>query len=176
MPKSSTPLNLFNNENSRITFHSEQKAESVPISLQKLTISDGAIHIDVPGETTGVEFKEVETYLDGKISTYKNNELTETSIGALKMHQGSNIEVENAAFTNSISCEAGSKMKIDGKAKFNPQTIINLTDTSFINFGNSLIEGICREIFILDSKLNAMKLDDKENSASVICGSNFDCE
>lgn len=56
LPQSDVPLNLFNNEKSRITFGIDQFKEAVPVSLQKLTISDG-----------GIEFKEVETFSSGKI-------------------------------------------------------------------------------------------------------------
>ncbi|KAK8849876.1 hypothetical protein M9Y10_018463 [Tritrichomonas musculus] len=171
LPQSSAPLNLFNNENSKISFVSDQITNSVPISLQKLTISDGTIHIDVPEGSTGVEFKEVETFMKSKIETYHNNALSDTSIGSLKMNQGSNIEVTSAIFSNSITCDAGSQMKIERKAKFNDKTVITLTDTSFINFGKSLIEGICKEIVV---KQNGKLLDD-EKSATIMCGSNFDC-
>lgn len=172
LPQSSAPLNLFNNENSKISFVSDQITNSVPISLQKLTISDGTIHIDVPEGSTGVEFKEVETFMKSKIETYHNNELSDTSIGSLKMNQGSNIEVTNAIFSNSITCDAGSQMTIERKAKFNDKTVITLTDSSFINFGKSLIEGICKEIVV---KQNGKLLDD-EKSATIMCGSNFDCQ
>lgn len=176
LPQANIPLNLFNKETSRIKFESDQNVNSVPISLKKLTISDGSIHIDVPDGTTGVEFNEVETFSNGKIETYVNDKLSETSIGSLKMNQGSNIEVTNAKFSNSITCGSGSKMKIDGKAKFNDETTISLTDTSLINFGDSAIEGICKEIVILDSNQRAIEMDDNEASASVICGLNFDCD
>lgn len=177
LPKSSAPLNLFNNEDSKISFTTDQAAESVPISLQKLTISDGSIHIDVPAGTNGVEFKEVETFSNGKIETYQNNQLTETSIDSLKLNQGSNIEVLNASFNNLITCNGKSKMKIEKRAKLCDQSTIKLTDSSFINFGKSLVDGICKEIIIVESNQNELKkLDNSdEKSASVMCGSNFDC-
>ncbi|KAK8880766.1 hypothetical protein M9Y10_003454 [Tritrichomonas musculus] len=174
LPQSSAPLNLFNDENSRVTFSSDETLESVPISLQKLTISDGSIRIDVPNGTTGVEFRQVETFSTGKIETYHNNELLETSIGSLTMNQGSNIEVHNVNFNTSISCFERSKMEVKGRARFNDQTLISLSDTSLIDFGTSEVDGICKEIVIINPRTAATNEED-ETSASIICGVNFNC-
>lgn len=78
-----------------------------------------------------IEFNEVEIYSNGKVETYLNDELLETAIGSLKMNQGSNIEIHNVSFNDSISCLSGSKMKIEGKAKFSDKISITLTDSSF---------------------------------------------
>lgn len=47
--QSRVPLNLFNNEDSKVTFlYDQKKNESVRISLHKIEISSGNISIDLP--------------------------------------------------------------------------------------------------------------------------------
>lgn len=60
--------------------------------------------------------------------------------------------------------------------------ILELSETSFINFGNSVIEGVCKEIKIQrkDETKNSKKLkdefnEDEEVNINWICGSKFDC-
>lgn len=179
LPQSDIPLNLFNNEESRITFGIDQFKEAVPVSLQKLTISDGGLHFDVPDGMIGIEFKEVETFSSGKIQTYQKEELLETLIGPLKMNHGSSIEVHNVSFNNSITMRKNSNISIQKEARFNEETIISLIDSSFIDFGDSLIEGICQKIVIQNDDQNATNLeedgDNETFNAQIICGTNFDC-
>ncbi|KAK8892042.1 hypothetical protein M9Y10_029264 [Tritrichomonas musculus] len=179
LPKSEVPLNLFSNEKSRVSFVSDHEFDSVPISFQKVIVSGGDIRIDLPSISTSVEFKEVETFSDSRIETYQNDNATlETSIAILKMNHCSNIELQNVSFINSISLGSGSNLIVHKRAKFNDQTIINLADTSLINFGDSLVEGICKEINLKITNQNKNQLNFKEEEetfAKIICGSNFDC-
>lgn len=95
------------------------------------------------------------------------------------MNHGSSIEVHNVSFNNSITMRKNSKISIQKEARFNEETIISLIDSSFIDIGDSLIEGICQKIVIQNDNQNATNLeedgDNETFNAQIICGTNYDC-
>ena len=68
-----------------------------------------------------------------------------------------------------------SKIEIKDEVKFNKKSLIELSDSSFIELGDSEIEGICKEIKIHREKSADSLEDSQEINAKLICGKHLDC-
>ena len=181
LPQTKVPLNIFSNQEStidiKLTNNNDKirllESSSTQIQLKKLTISGGELQMKVSKETTGISFEEVETYLNGSFNALSDYEQTEILIGSLSLYHYSNIQSSNVYFNESIEINSHSSIEITNKARFSGITKIELSESSFIEFGQSEIEGICKEIRINKEK-SINQLED-EIEVKLICGANFDC-
>ena len=71
------------------------------------------------------------------------------NIQDLKLIKYSNLKVKNAFFNGTIDLFSNSVLEVYQSVVFNDNSII-LSDTSFINFGKSKINGICKEIKLIN--------------------------
>lgn len=179
LPQSKVPLNLFNDDLSEIEFHfNEENSNDVETSilLQKLTISDGELIINLPKNVISVEFEEVETFMNGKLKTIQDKmNSIEIKIGSLKLNSDSVIKMVNISFNSAINTESNSRIEIEEKVKFNDKSTIEISDDSMIEFGKSIIEGIVNSIKIIKTKSIKNIIENEESESRLICGFNFDC-
>lgn len=178
LPKTKVPLNIYNNEKSSCLLNEEMKTKKVfnnsIYSLNDLIVYKGTIEIKLPDEINQVEFNEIISYKNYSINSFSNN----IKVNNFTLKLRSSLTISNAIFTENIISGFNSILKIKEKAFFDEQkSILKLTDTSFINFGKSKIEGICKEIKITNvfSQSLFSIADDVENIIELICGSDFDC-
>ena len=115
--------------------------------------------------------------MNGNLNASSKKSVVETSIDSLVLNSGSTFSISDAKFNKSIIANDKSELIINENVKISEYLTLELSDSSFINFGNSVIEGICKEIKI-QRKDDAKKLKDdfnEEVSIDLICGSKFDC-
>ena len=101
----------------------------------------------------------------------------------MKIKSGSKLNIKNAYILGTVTSSFNSILQFDKKVIFDDKSIIKLTDTSFINFGNSQIEGICKEIHLIHNPIiinfNNNNNDNFDNYGEFIielmCGVNFSC-
>ena len=175
LPLWTVPLNIFNDDESftKLEFtrnhrNSLKLLETNQISLKKLTISKGTLHLNVPNETSEVCFDEVETFLNGNLLVENGNTDVISSIDSLVMNAGSNLHVSEVEFNGSIIANDNSQVTIEKKAKFSEHSTLELSESSLIEFGNAAIEGICKEIKLLrnNDSLPALTKLEEQNSLS----------
>lgn len=174
LPKSKVPLKLFNNENSEINLKLNSEATD-SISLNKLVIDNGVIKFNVPNGASGLHFDKVEVYKTGNIQSLIGQNSAETDIDFLDMKSGSEVTINNAKFGSTINTSPNSKLIINEKSTFNENTAIQLTQTSFIEFGNSIVEGVCKEIKLAETGSKSKSSLNSESEIQLACGSRFDC-
>lgn len=175
LPQSKVPLNVFNDEFSEINFQLNDENELILISLHKLTISNGNIVMNLPQNSKGIEFVDVETFLNDELKSMYDQISIETKIGSLLCNSGSSIKMTNVSFNKQIVTSSHSKIEIEKKVTFNSQTKLELFENSFIELGKSQIDGIADEIKIIRENSARSSLNE-EIEAKLICGANFDCD
>lgn len=175
IPKSKVPLKLFNNENSEINIILNGE-KSTSISLNRLLINKGVIKFNIPNGVTGLHFDKVEVYNTGNIQSLIGENKADTEIDNLDMKSGSTVTMSNAKFSQTVKSAPHSKLIINGKSTFNENTNIQLTETSLIEFGNSIIEGVCKEIKLIETGTSKeSKHFNSESEVQLACGSRFEC-
>lgn len=180
LPKADVPLNVFNNEEGslNIMLTSNQKSKLLDdnqISLGKLIISGGRLQMKIPNKMSKIEFENVEAYLNNTFNAINDEEEIGIAIESLTMNQGSSISTSNVLFEDKIITKPNSRIEVNGKVRFDEETKMEMSDSSFIELGESKIKGTCQEIKVVKEK-SANSLDDSEEvNAKLICGKNLDC-
>lgn len=172
IPQSKVPLKLFNNEDSEITFNLKGNSDT-SISLNNMVMNNGAVKINLPNGVNRINFEKVDAYQSSTINS--NN--AETRVNHLNMKTGSTVTLTNANFGENIKADPRSKLVINQKSVFNDITAIQLTETSFIEFGDSVVEGVCKEIKLVEVLTSAKSkvLNSNEAEIQLVCGSKFNC-
>lgn len=175
LPQSKVPLKLYNDENSQVNLNVNGQPEN-SISLSKLLVNNGGVKFNMPSGVSSLNFDKVDVYNTGYIQSIFGQTQLETNINILDMKSGSTITLSNAKFGETVKSAPNSKLVIDGKSKFDENTNIRLTETSFIEFGNSIVEGVCGQIELMEVKLNSKsKHNSEESEVQLVCGSQFNC-
>ena len=169
------PLNIYNNETTDISIKMDHQIKESTFHLNNLIINNGSLQMKVPDEIQNIQFNIVEVYKIDKIETKNNNAQVETKIDELRLKKGSQLTLVKTNIAKVIKASPRSKLVIEGSAAFNNETKIEMTETSFINFGSSEVNGVCNEIKLNEDKEDVGILLDDEKSIPLICGSNFDC-
>lgn len=181
IPTSSVPLNFYINEANVITIQfAEIFRESTPdkISMKSILSHSGSLEISAKDTTVNlIEFDEVNIYNDGYINSliYGSNNPIVTSIKNLTLNQGSSSTLSNVLIGSQLTAKPGAKVAIKGKVTFNDLCSISMSQSSFIDLGDSVVEGICDSLTAKVDELKSSKLLENEEE-TFICGSNFDCE
>ena len=178
IPASSVPLNLYNDEQSEVTFElssgSTGSSLKIPLSLKKLILNRGSLKIEIPRLIHSVEFDQVQSYQDSKYIAKHADLPVKLTFKELTVNDGSTIELTNTRFASSIVLGHNSEVHVESEATFNENLVIEVTRSSFIELGSSTINGVCKQIKMVDGQ-NSPKLNDDEINIQLICGINFNC-
>ncbi|KAK8887175.1 hypothetical protein M9Y10_038213, partial [Tritrichomonas musculus] len=169
------PLNIYNNETTDVSIKLEKETNESTIYLNHLIMNNGSLQMKVPDEIQTIQFIVVEVYKLDKIETIRNKEQVETKIDELRLRSGSQLTLAKTNITKVIKASPRSKLVIEGRAAFNNETKIEMTESSFIDFGSSIVDGICNEIKLSENGTDINRLQEDETIIPLICGSNFDC-
>ncbi|KAK8881879.1 hypothetical protein M9Y10_044516 [Tritrichomonas musculus] len=170
------PLNIYSNEASDVSFKLEKSTNESTIYLNHLIMNDGSLQMKVPDEVETIQFIVVEVYKLDKIEALRSNkEQIETRIDELRLRSGSHLTLASTNIRKVIKASPRSKLSIEGSAAFNNETKIEMTETSFINFGSSNVEGIISEIKLSENGTDVNHLQEDESIIPLICGDNFKC-
>lgn len=181
LPQTEVPLNVFNNEQSSLNLilnsnsNSQLLDEDVKISLGKLILCRGNLQMKMQNEKSKIKFENIEAYLNNSFNALSNQDEVDILVGTLKMNPYSSVTSSNLVINNKIITMPHSKIEFKDEIKFNKKSIIELSDSSFIEFGESEIEGVCKEIKIKREKSADSLEDSQEIDAKLICGKHFDC-
>ncbi|KAK8867162.1 hypothetical protein M9Y10_010138 [Tritrichomonas musculus] len=174
LQKENVPLNIYNNENSKVSISLDSSLKSTSLSLKDLIVNDGAIQMQIPSETKTIEFNSINAYKTDRVEATRNNEQVEIKVNDVKLNKGSQLTITKFNVTNVIKTSSQSKLIVESMVAFDDNSRMELMESSLIDFGSSLIEGIVKEIKLLEPEPES-KLQDGEKMISLMCGINFNC-
>ena len=190
LPTTKVPLNLYSKGQSSFPFILDQKVpaksklllskdfeKESTISLNNLIVHRGTIQMKLPDEFNEIKFNHVDSYMNGEVESISSDGSSAViNIQDLKLNKYSNLKVKNVFFNGTITSFSNSVLEVYQSAVFNDNSIV-LSDTSFINFGTSKINGVCKEIKLINIDSSSRFLDDEEEEflVELICGANFSC-
>lgn len=176
IPTTSVPLNIYTDSENTVSIEPTgmKEAYEIPsITIGKITSTNGSLKVTVPENTKEIEASEIKLYNNGQIASYAGEKLIDTIVEEIKLNEGSQSTILNVNIKEELKEESNSKLVVKGKATFNPDSVVSLTDTSSIEFGNSIVNGICKSLEIKSSNNKVSLLS---NEVTLICGNNYDCE
>lgn len=167
LSNSIVPLKIFNDQKSDVTFNVNANS----IGLKKAIITKGELNLNVPNSVSGVSFEKVTVYQNGQIISN-----AEVGIDKLEMNADSTMTLNKSKFNKRIKLAQRSKIFVNEKASFNENAEIELTESSYVEFGNSIVNGICKEIKLRKIRTNSKNVNNQEIEIPLICGKNFECD
>lgn len=168
------PLNIYSDSENSISFEPAGKSTlSTSISIGKITSTKGHLEMNAPEYIQHFKASEIDLYNTGEIVSNADGKTIDTVVDQVNLKEGAQSTISNVNINKALSQDANSKLIVNGKAKFDSESIVSLTDSSSIEFGDSDVEGVCKSL-----KLVKIKNDNKlmSDEATLICGKNFDCE
>ena len=167
-------MNIYNDQDNTVSLQPIGTAsESDSITILKVTSTSGKLSLKLPESVKKIEAKEINFFNEGKIESLAGSTPIETIVGQLNLKGGSKSTISNINIKNGLTADYDTKLNIENKAVFNSSSSLTLTDSSFIEFGNSVIDGICDSINLLSSFNRIRTLN--SNTRTLICGESFNC-
>lgn len=172
----SVPLNFYNDNDNSITLETiGAAASSESITILKITSTKGKLSFNLPDNAKHIEAKEINLFNKGRIESKAGSNLIETIIGQLNLKGGSNSTISHVNIKNGVSFDDSSVLYVEEKATFNSASSITLSESSFLEFGKSTIEGVCGSLNLSPSTAPS-SADLLSDEKPLICGEKFDCK
>lgn len=126
------------------------------------------MNINVSPEINKVITKKIDFYTSGKIGSYSDSPSRKTVNKSLNLFKDSTATASNVELADNVFISSNSKLTIDEKTSFNENSKITL---SSIDFGDSIVEGVCQSIKLSSSSKKASLKEERK----LICGKKFNC-
>ena len=186
IPVPSVPLNFYSNESSVIKLviqkplddPSDGKEEEVveSISVRNVLLQGGKLLVNAPIDVSKIEYNEISAFNDvlfDSVSGYNNNPIT-TAVQSMTLNQGCSFKISKLTLHSNLTAGQNAKVTINGHVTFDSESTLTLSHLSFIDLGESTIDGAAKSVTVIsDAKSAHSKL--LENEEKVICGANFKC-
>lgn len=96
LPIETVPLNIFNDEISKVKFNIHQKiSNDNDIALNQLIMKNGSIEFQVPEKIEAVKFNIVDVYVNESIQALRGSESIPTKINELRLNSKSQLNINN---------------------------------------------------------------------------------
>lgn len=186
IPVPSVPLNFYSNESSVIKLviqkplddPSDGKEEEVveSISVRNVLLQGGKLLVNAPIDVSKIEYNEISAFnnvLFDSVSGNNNNPIT-TAVQSMTLNQGCSFKISKLTLHSNLTAGQNAKVTINGHVTFDSESTLTLSHLSFIDLGESTIDGAAKSVTVIsDAKSAHSKL--LENEEKVICGANFKC-
>lgn len=191
IPVPSVPLNFYSNESSVIKLviqkpldyddpsdGKEEEEEEVveSISVRNALLQCGELLVNAPIDVSKIEYNEISAFnnvLFDSVSGYSNSPIT-TAVQSMTLNQGCSFKISKLTLHSNLTAGQNAKVTINGHVTFDSESTLSLSHLSFIDLGESTIDGAAKSVTVIsDAKSAHSKL--LENEERVICGANFKC-